>query len=175
VSRRVSAMVLTLLTVLFSARVGGQVLVAFAGVPWLPPMEAWYSGLLPYPILLPVQLLILAVQATIDWQVWRGAAFFARPRPRLGRSLRGLSYVYALAMLVRLVLTRTHAIPIVFHWVLAAYLFTLGGYYARAGTPAQGSSIGTNALPTPKLPCRARPGPIRRPFSGGRTPRAADR
>jgi len=152
-----TALVLTLLTALFFARVAGQALVAFAGVSWLPPMGAWYSGLLPYPVLLPVQILILAVQLTIDWQVWRGAGLFARPRRRVGRALRGFSYVYALAMLVRWLVTRTHGIPIAFHWVLAAYLFTLGGYYAGAG--AAGSRLSLR----------------RRGVSGGRTPHAAGR
>ncbi len=127
-----TALALTALTLLFAARVAGQALVAFAGVTWLPPMEAWFSGYLPYPVLLPIQALILGVMATIDWQVWRGAGFFARPRPRAGRALRGFSYVYALAMLARFVVTGgLHAIPIVFHWVLAAYLFTLGRHSAR--------------------------------------------
>jgi hypothetical protein len=129
--RRRIATVLTVLFVLFFARVAGQTLVAFAGISWLPPMQAWYSGLLPYPVLLPVQILILGAQLAINWQVWRGAGFFASPHPRAGRALRRISYVYALAMLVRWILTRTHGIPIAFHWVLAAYLFTLGGFLAR--------------------------------------------
>jgi hypothetical protein len=111
------------LTLLFAARVAGQALVAFFDVAWLPPMAAWYSGLLPYPLLLPAQLAILAVQAAIGWHVWRRGGV-AR-RPRLARGLRAVSYVYALAMLARLALTRTHVVPIVFHWVLAAYLYTL--------------------------------------------------
>ena len=53
------ARALVALTALFAARVLGQALVAFLDVPLLPPMSAWYSGLLPYPILLPTQLLIL--------------------------------------------------------------------------------------------------------------------
>jgi hypothetical protein len=114
---------LVALTLLFAARVAGQALVAFFDVAWLPPMAAWYSGLLPYPLLLPAQLTILAVQAAIDWHVWRRGG--VAPRPRLARGLRGVSYVYALAMLARLALTRTHVVPIVFHWVLAAYLYTL--------------------------------------------------
>ena len=129
-SRRV-AIVLTALTALFFARVAGQALVAFAGVPWLPPMDAWYSGLLPYPLLLPTQVLILGVQLVINRGVWRGAGVLASPHPRLGHALRGFSYVYALAMLVRWIVTHTHGIPIVFHWVLAAYLFTLGSFLAR--------------------------------------------
>ena len=124
--------VLVALTLLFAARVAGQALVAFFDIGWLPPMEAWYSGLLPYPILLPIQLVIVAGQAALDWRVWRrGVA----PRPRVARALRGVSYVYALAMLVRLVLTRTHVIPIAFHWVLAGWLYTLGAVSAAPRTP----------------------------------------
>jgi hypothetical protein len=119
-----AALVLTALTLLFAARVAGQALVAFLDVAWLPPMEAWYSGLLPYPLLLPAQLAILGGQAVADWRVWRRGGL--APRPRAARALRGLARVYAVAMLARLVLTRTHLIPIVFHWVLAAYIYTLG-------------------------------------------------
>ncbi|MGH7804329.1 MAG: hypothetical protein ACREQJ_08265, partial [Candidatus Binatia bacterium] len=44
---------LALLASAFFARVLGQVLVAFFSLGFLPPMEAWYSGLLPYPLTVP--------------------------------------------------------------------------------------------------------------------------
>jgi hypothetical protein len=122
-----SAVILGVLTAAFGARVSGQALVAFLGVPWLPPMDAWFSELLPYPVLLPVQLIILTALAWIDHDLWRGRGFFAGARPGAGRALQWFACVYALSMLVRLAITRSHPIPIVFHWVLAAYLFTLGG------------------------------------------------
>jgi len=62
----------------------------------------------------------------IDRDVGRGRGFFALPRPRAGRALQWFACVYALSMVVRYVVTRSHPIPIAFHWVLAAYLFTLG-------------------------------------------------
>ena len=68
---------------------------------------------------------------------WRGRGCFARARPRAGRGLQWLACVYALSMVVRYAVTLSHPIPIVFHWVLAAYLFTLGGdmrYRRRATT-----------------------------------------
>jgi hypothetical protein len=133
VRRPATALILITLTALFGARVIGQALVAFFGVTWLPPMEAWYSGLLPYPILLPLQVLILVAQSVIDHDVWRGRGFFARPRPRGGRRLQWLAAAYAAAMLIRLAVTGSHPIPIAFHWVLAAYLFTLGGMQRRGG------------------------------------------
>jgi hypothetical protein len=138
-ARRDRALVLWLLTAVFFLRVLGQALVTCFEVGVLPPMAAWYSGLLPYPVLLPVQALILAAQIAIDRHVWRGDGFFAGPRPRWGRALRWVSYGYGLAMLVRYLVTRSHAIPVFFHEVLATYLFVLAGVHlpATAGAPAR--------------------------------------
>ncbi len=129
------ALILWGLAALFLLRVLGQALVAMAGVTWLPPMAAWQSGLLPYPVLLASQIAILALLAWIALDVTRGHGRFARRRPPVGRALRWISYAYAGAMAGRYVLTVAlrperrwlgGTIPIVFHWVLAAYLFTLG-------------------------------------------------
>ena len=97
---------------------------------------------IPYPFLLPVQVIILALQGWVCADFARGEGYWVRPRPGLGRWLQRASYVYAGAMLVRYVVTMgvhperrwlgTGTIPIVFHWVLAAYLFTLGRFHARA-------------------------------------------
>jgi hypothetical protein len=129
-----SAIVLCVLTALFGIRVAGQALVAFLDVAWLPAMDAWYSGLLPYAVLLPIQITTLLVQAVVDRDVWRGRGFFAHPRPRAGSALRWCACVYALAMVVRYAITRSHPIPIVFHWVLAAYLFTLGRFMSGSAS-----------------------------------------
>ncbi len=132
------AVALVILTGLFLARVLGQALVAFFDVPFLPPMTEWYSGLLPYPILLPVQIVMLVVMGKIDTDVARGIGAFARRRSAVGRVLRWSSYVYAGGMVLRYVLTMTWhperrwlsgTIPIVFHWVLAGYVWTLGRYH----------------------------------------------
>ena len=133
-----AAVVLTALTLLFLARVVGQVLVVFVGVPWLPPVESWYSGLLPYPVLLPVQVVILAAQAILDRAAWTGRAWLVRPRPHAARRLRWFTYLYACAMAMRWMVTGTHAIPVVFHWVLAAYLHNLAGLWRPAAEPSAG-------------------------------------
>lgn len=115
-------------------RVAAQVVVVLVHPRWLPPMKDWYSGLVPYPLLLPAQLAIIALMVMMIRQVSRGAV---RNR-RLAFAIFGFATLYAGAMIVRFVLLRTHhpelqwyeggMIPILFHWVLAAFLFT----YARA-------------------------------------------
>lgn len=124
------------LTLLFLLRVLGQMLVAFFQVPFLPPMPHWYSGLLPYPLLLPSQLLILALQVKINRDLAQGRGWFQRPRPRLGLGLQYFSYGYAIVMVLRYGITMAlypdrrwlgeGTIPVVFHWVLAAYLWLWG-------------------------------------------------
>ncbi len=82
---RAYAVLLGVLSLAFAARV--QLLVAVFDVTFLPPMEAWYSGLIPYPALLAIQLVILAVQLEISRELWVGAGAVSVPRPVLGRAL----------------------------------------------------------------------------------------
>ncbi len=139
--RKIYAVNLGVLAFAFFLRVLGQVLVAFFQVDFLPPMAEWYSGLLPYPVLLPIQLLILVVQAKVSLDIWRDSGFFAIRRPRAGKVLCRFSYVYFAGMVLRYVLTMsiyperrwfTGTVPIFFHWVLAAYLFVLGRFQVWA-------------------------------------------
>lgn len=126
---------LLLFTALFLVRVVGQVYVARHAPAWLPPMSEW--NLMPYRLLLPIQLVFLAVMTTLAVGVWRGQDPFADPHPALGAFLIGLGAVYAGAMVARYAVRMRRrpeqrwfggAIPIVFHLVLAAYLFTWGHF-----------------------------------------------
>jgi uncharacterized protein len=145
---RSTSRLMTLLTGLFGCRVLGQVLVATDRAAVLPSMEQWQSGLLPYPVLLTCQIVILTVQGTIDVQAFRGRGRLVAPRPRLGRVLGVVSCIYGAGMAVRYVLTMRrhpewrwfgHTIPIWFHCVLATYL----NLYARLlKAPAGGRSSG---------------------------------
>jgi hypothetical protein len=117
----------------------GQLLVASFDVAFLPPMAAWYSGIVPYPLLLPIQLVILVIQIKIGMDFSRGSGFSVAAKPRLGRALRRFSYAYFAAMVLRYFVTGRLAIPIAFHWVLAAYLFLLGHFHATQGPLHQGS------------------------------------
>jgi hypothetical protein len=128
---------LWLFSALFLARVAGQLVARTRRPAWLPPTEAW--NLTPYPLLLPTQLAILAVMAWIDIDLSVDAGFWADPKPRFGEAIRVFAYVYAAVMAFRYVLRMRRrpdqrwfggAIPIVFHWVLAAYLYVLGTFHA---------------------------------------------
>lgn len=102
---------------------------------WLPAWEEWYSGLMPYPLLLPVQLLLVAGMAVINHQNATRRGRFNVESPRARRWLRTLATIYFGAMVLRYVLTMVMTpemrwphgtIPIVFHCVLAGYLAVLG-------------------------------------------------
>ena len=132
--------ILVFLTLLFSFRVAGQAPVAFFGVAWLPAMEHWYSGLIPYPTLLVIQIVVLLVMAKISSDVYRNSGFFAKLRPSWSRYLVCFSAIYAAAMALRYILTMifhpelrwySGTIPIVFHFVLAGFVFVLGRFHAK--------------------------------------------
>lgn len=129
------APVLWALLFLFVLRVTGQALVYFFGVSFLPPMEKWYSGLMPYPYLLPTQILIIFLYGKVCVDFSTGSGFFAQPRPKLGVGLLIFGSLYFLAMIVRLALWQKHYIPIFFHWVLASFLLVVGWYHWRRDRP----------------------------------------
>jgi hypothetical protein len=132
--------VLALLTLLFLFRVLGQALVVFFSVDWLPSSKEWASGLIPYPALLTIQIVMIVVMIKIASDIWRGTGFFAATRPSWSRFLIGFSAAYAGSMALRYALTMIFlpemrwlggAIPIFFHFVLAAFLYLWGRFVAR--------------------------------------------
>jgi hypothetical protein len=134
------ARVLAILTVLFALRVLGQALVVFFSVAWLPPTEHWFSGVIRYPVLLAVQLVMLSSMVKIAADIWRGRGFFAKPRPGCSRFLVACSILYAASMVLRYALTMTYrpemrwfggTIPIFFHFVLAAFVYTWGKFHSQ--------------------------------------------
>jgi len=123
---------LWILSALFALRVAAQPLAIVVDAAVLPRFESWHSGLLPYPLLLGTQLLILAWLVTTATRVSRGAV---QRSPMFGRLVLGVAAVYGLTMLTRLVLGATvlsevrwfaSSVPTVFHLVLAGYLFVYG-------------------------------------------------
>jgi hypothetical protein len=135
---RTTGWYLLLFTALFVIRVAGQVFVVLRAPAWLPPMEEW--NLMPYRLLLPIQLVFIAVLTAIALELLRDEGALAEQHSSFGRFLIGLSAVYAGAMVVRYAVRMARrpgerwfggAIPIVFHLVLAGFLFTWGSYYAQ--------------------------------------------
>jgi len=142
------------LAAVFFLRVLAQAVAAFAPVSFLPSMDEWVrpsasafstSGLIPYPLLFAAQVAILIVQVLVCRDFVRGRGYFVSLTPRTGRFLVGFSYVYAAAMAARYVVTMAlhperrwlgHTVPIVVHFALAAFLFTLGHHHrVRQASP----------------------------------------
>jgi hypothetical protein len=94
-------------------------------------MEAWYSGLMPYPYLLPSQIVLIVVMAKICLDFSRERGFFFDPKRFLAVEWLWFGYVYLAAMIARAVFLWDHPIPIVFHWVLAAFVITVGLSHRR--------------------------------------------
>ena len=120
---------------LFVLRVTGQALVAFFRLEFLPPMQQWYSGLLPYEYLLPSQIVILAVMVKICVDFTRGAGFFVTPRRFFAVQWLYFGYFYLAVMVARYPIQMVlhpeprwfgGTIPIFFHWVLAAFVIAVG-------------------------------------------------
>lgn len=124
------------LLALFVLRVAGQAMVAFWGVTWLPPMERWYSGLMPYPLLLPAQIAIVVLMAKICSDFTRRRGFFVQPHRFFAGPWLWFGWIYLAAMLLRLPL-QLHLkpdgplIPIPFHWVLACFVIAVGSWHRR--------------------------------------------
>jgi hypothetical protein len=118
------------LLALFVLRVAGQALVAFAGVAWLPPMKHWQSGLLPYEVLLAFQVLIIGLMAWICVDFTRSRGFFVRPRHFFAVPWLCFGWIYLGAMLLRFAL-QGPTIPVLFHWVLAAFVILVGLWHRR--------------------------------------------
>ena len=120
---------------LFAARVIGQFEVLLVAPEWLPDMDAWYSGLLPYPLLLPAQIAILMTMSAVAWNRRIRTGAFARANPRGAGALRIFAGIYFVVMAVRLGVNvidngaefwRHGAIPVAFHWVLALFVLVAG-------------------------------------------------
>ena len=135
----ISSPYLWLFTVLLFGRVLGQLVVARFAPRWLPPFEHWQSGLLPYPVLLIGQAVVLTLMIWISADFSRGAGFWVEPRPRLGSVVIIWSYLYFAAMIARYVIRMVRrpdqrwlggTIPIIFHSVVAAFQWTFGNHHA---------------------------------------------
>jgi hypothetical protein len=142
---------LWILFVLFVGRVVGQILVAIAGPRWLPPMERWYSGVMPYRYLLPSQVVIIALMIAMIVAVTNQTGPLGGTSAAIGVTTVVASCTYAAGMVWRAVRRamqpperRGVVIPIVFHFVLAAFLFVYGSWHVEAaGAEREGTLMRT--------------------------------
>jgi hypothetical protein len=127
---------------LFGARVLGQLEALLIAPDWLPDMDAWYSGLMPYYLLLPAQIALLMLMSVVAWNRRIRSGAFARANPRAAGALRLFALLYFTVMAVRLGVNlidngaefrREGAIPVAFHWVLALFVLVSGRMPAEDG------------------------------------------
>jgi hypothetical protein len=156
-------MLLWTCVLLFAARVIGQLETVLLEPHWLPTMDAWFSGLLPYPLLLPVQIGILMLMAVVAWNPRVRHGEFAQANPRGALALRTFAFVYFVVMAVRLAVNvnvnradfwSEGAIPVAFHWVLALFILVSG-----RRMPAQQQQVDSEAddIPHGDVPALAQP------------------
>ena len=133
------AAILWLFTFLFVLRVAGQIVVAVQPQKWLPPMRQW--NFIPYPILLPIQLVFIAVMTWINVAFSQSAGISTVKNQQAGTYLLAFSALYVIAMVIRYILNMSRhperrwfggTIPIVFHLVLASYFYALGRFFVNS-------------------------------------------
>ena len=138
--------ILATLTALFAARVGAQAVQRWVPLHFLPPFGAFQGSSLPYSLVLPAQLLILALMCRIAWRTHKCVL---QRRPRSRRILAILGSIYFATMLARLLVGITvpgapvwfrTPISSVFHLVLATFVLVLAAYHRPIRWRATGSA-----------------------------------
>lgn len=139
-SARRLAPLLCVLLLIFILRVIGQMLVALGWQGFLPPMEEWYSGLIPYPWLVVSQITIIVLYGKVCLDFFHGDGFFSRPHRKLGKGLLIFGSIYLGVMIFRYIFRMIlhpearwfgGTIPIFLHWVLATFLLLVGNFHLK--------------------------------------------
>ena len=124
---------------LFAIRVIAQAISLVFSSEFLPNIESWHSGVLPYPPLLTTQLLILFWLVRTARKISLNSL---RPRQRIGIIAIIFASLYFIIILLRLILGLTilsehrwfaSYLPAFFHLALAGYLFLYGHFHFRYG------------------------------------------
>lgn len=124
---------------LFVFRVLAQLVQSVTPVPLLPPFGAWHGAVMPYPLLVSFQLVVVVALAIVLWRVRGGAIVPRRWKYRVCFTLGGMYFCFmAFRLFAGLTLLSdtpwfAMTLPAFFHVVLAAFILLLGGYlYARS-------------------------------------------
>jgi hypothetical protein len=125
------------LAILFFARVLAQCVQFFFPLSFLPPFAAWQSGVLPYPMLIAVQVVIIIFMIKIIKRYLRSQVV---PNAKTGGMLIILGSIYFFLMGFRMIAGLTFAprgswfhalLPTFFHLVLAAFILTVGFFHKK--------------------------------------------
>ena len=129
------AVVLWLLLSLFCLRVAAQLVQWRGDISFLPPFQAWHSAVVPYWVLLSVQVLIIAGLGKVAFAFTTGRVTASR---RAARIWLTAGMLYMSVMITRLTLGLTllanhdwfsNRLPTVFHIVLASFIILVGMYH----------------------------------------------
>ncbi len=131
---RSTAIILSVLTVLFSMRVAGQLVQSTWQIPVVPEFAIWHSGAISYGALLTAQVCLVAIMIVSICAVMSGKNF-----ARLGVVLCVLGGLYLAVMVVRALIGFfelsgnpwfDQPLPTAFHFVIAAFFVVLGWYWS---------------------------------------------
>lgn len=124
---------------LFVLRVLAQLIQAVRPVPFLPPFEAWHGAVLPYPLLVAVQIVVILMMVRILRQVQTDSIVPGQWKHRMCFVLGGIYFSFmGFRLCAGLTFLANHAwfsksLPAFFHVVLAAFILTLGHYIYKKG------------------------------------------
>lgn len=139
VQARRCAVTLAVLTALITLRVLAQAIQAMQPTTLLPPSSAFEGSLVPYAILLPLQVVVVILLSQVTLAVASGQVL---PQPEYGTRLLVGGGLYAAICVLRILLGLTWPeapawcrawIPAVTHLLLASYLLVLAGHHLRKG------------------------------------------
>ena len=141
-----------MMTGLFAMRVLAQGIQALYPVPFLPPFQAWHGDVLPYPLLVISQIIILFVLAGILIRVKDDTI---SPSPWKYRTCFTLGSIYFLFMTFRLIAGLTFmadhpwfskSYPAFFHVVLASFILLLGHYIYKSSPEPASDFVNPNGI-----------------------------
>ncbi len=121
-----------LLAALFVFRVLAQFIQSLFTLPLLPGFDAWHGGVLPYPVLLGSQIVIISILYAIIWRAGSGAIVPRRWKYRVCFALGGIYFSFmAYRLLAGLTFLAGHpwyskSLPAFFHLILASFVLVLG-------------------------------------------------
>ncbi len=133
---------------LFGLRVLAQLIQAIYPLSFMPPFHAWHGAVMPYPVLVVWQLVVILVMAAVLLRVRADAVVPRRWKYRVCFSLGGLYFAFmAFRLIAGLTFLTDHpwfskSLPAFFHVVLASFILLLGHYIYQkeANIPSDGDN-----------------------------------